>query len=211
MRFRLKTALLGFLLFASGTSFAEEVYRNDFESAEEGKLPKEFMVMAGGFSVRAEGGNKFLELPGAPLDTFAFLFGGSQQSGVQASARFFGTKQGRKYPTFGISLNGVGGYRLQVSPAKKMLEIFKGDESRAQVPYDWESGKWVVLELSLAEGAGGGFMVEGRVKGEGGGVAATVRLEAKEALPSGRAGIWGAPYSGTEIRFDDLVLSTFKP
>ncbi|MEY5010229.1 MAG: hypothetical protein RLZZ253_1368, partial [Verrucomicrobiota bacterium] len=81
MRFRLKTALLGFLVCSAGTSFAGELYRNDFEAAEEAKLPKEFMVMAGGFAVRAEGGNKFLELPGAPLDTFAFLFGGSQQAG----------------------------------------------------------------------------------------------------------------------------------
>ena len=165
--------------------------------------------MAGGFTVRAEGGNRFLELPGAPLDTFAFLFGGSQQAGVQASARFYGTKQGRKYPTFGISLNGVGGYRLQVSPAKKMLEIFKGDESKAQVPYDWESGKWVTLEIAVDELAGGGFSVEGKVTGEG--VGTRVRLETKDPLPAGRAGIWGAPYSGTEIRFDDLVLSTRKP
>ena len=112
-------------LFARGEA---AVYANDFESSEAGKAPKDFLVIAGAFAVRQDGAKKFLELPGSPLDTFGTLFGPAKMEGLSVTAKFFGTKTGRKFPAFGLSLNGAGGYRLQVSAAKKQLEIFKGDE-----------------------------------------------------------------------------------
>ena len=51
------------------------VYENNFEKAYLGKLKEEeFLVLDGAFEVRAEASNKFLELPGAPLETFGVLF-----------------------------------------------------------------------------------------------------------------------------------------
>jgi hypothetical protein len=32
-------------------------------------------------------------------------------------------------------------------------------------------------------------------------------VDEKEAPLAGRAGLWGSPYAGTPIRFDDLVVS----
>src|SRR5882757_7640298 len=108
---------------------AEPIYKNDFESLPVDKAPADVMIMAGTFEVKQDGAGKVLELPGEPLDTFGMLFGPSSKDDVSASARFFGTKKGRKFPTFGISLNGVNGYRLQVSAAKGALEFYKGDEA----------------------------------------------------------------------------------
>jgi hypothetical protein len=34
-----------------------------------------------------------------------------------------------------------------------------------------------------------------------------ITLTDPEPASAGRAGIWGSPYSGTPIRFDDLVLA----
>jgi hypothetical protein len=209
-------ALTGSVLLGLGQIEAAEprevLYRNDFEAVDLDKAPKDFMVMSGGFAVKAVEGNRVLELPGAPLDTFAFLFGSSQQAGVSASARFLGAKQGRKYPTFGISLNGVGGYRLQVSPAKRALEIFKGDEPKAQVPFEWESGRWIQLRIQIRPLVPGGYVVEGSAwSGGEEPPVPMIRLEFVEALPPGRPGIWGSPYSGTAIQFDDLVVEALKP
>jgi hypothetical protein len=86
---------------------ATPIYKNDFESAEVGKVPPEMLVVAGAFEVKQDKDGKFLELPGEPLDTFGFLFGPSEKEDVSAGARFFGTKKGRKYPSFGVSLNGA--------------------------------------------------------------------------------------------------------
>jgi hypothetical protein len=89
------------------------LYENDFEKAVVGAVPDDFLVLDGSFSVKEEAGNKFLELPGAPLDTFGVMFGSTEKDGVTVSARIFGTGKGRRYPAFAVSLNGVGGYKLQ--------------------------------------------------------------------------------------------------
>ena len=184
------------------------IYANDFERAKINELPDGFMIMSGSFTVKEENGNKFLELPGAPLDTFGVLFGPTAETGISASARFSASKQGRKFPTFGVSINGVAGYRLQVSPAKKTLEIYKGDEPKTSVPFEWQSDTWTSLRVRIRT-ADDGFLVEGRAWREGEPEPSKwmVTLREKEEPPPGRAGVWGSPYSGTAIRFDDLLIT----
>src|SRR6185312_11353016 len=109
----------------------------------------------GVFAVKQECVNKFLILPGAPLDTFRLLYGPTTNFNVAASAEIFGTAKGRRFPTFGVGLNGVGGYRLQVSPAKKMLELYKGDDVLKSVAYDWKSGEWTQLRLEIKKAGEG--------------------------------------------------------
>src|SRR5258708_7828116 len=140
---------------------AGPLYKNDFESEEVGKAPKDMLVMAGAFEVKQDKDGKYLELPGEPLDTFGLLFGPAVKDDVSASARFYGTKKGRKLPSFGISLNGAGGYRLQVSAAKGELEFFKGDESKLAVPYPWISEVWTTLRITVRK-SGAGWVIEGR-------------------------------------------------
>ena len=66
---------------------AKPLYQNNFEQAAIDQVPDGFLVLDGGFVVKEEGGNKFLELPGAPLDTFGVLFGPSEGINVAVSAR----------------------------------------------------------------------------------------------------------------------------
>jgi hypothetical protein len=187
------------------------LYQNDFEAAAVDKEPEEMLITAGDFKVKQVEGGKVLELPGDPLDTFGLLFGPSQKAGVTASARFFGTKKGRKFPTFGVSLGGVGGYRLQVSPAKKALEIFQGDEGRHSVPFEWADATWTSLRVQTRK-TGDGWVVEGKAwpAGTPEPAAWTISFAMKDEPPAGRAGIWGSPYSGTLIRFDDLLLAAAR-
>src|SRR5258707_4867512 len=108
----MKTSLMLSLLLvlpALGAS-AKVLDENNFGKGEPGKLPEnEFLVLDGDFSIKEEGGNKFLELPGAPLDTFGVVFGPTQTNGVALSARIFGTGKGRRFPTFAVGLNGATG------------------------------------------------------------------------------------------------------
>jgi hypothetical protein len=200
------------LPFPVGFAEPSVLYLNDFEASPVGSLPKDMVVMSGGFEVKEEQGNRFLELPGAPLDTFGLLFGPTQSEGVSASARFFGTKQGRKFPSFGISLNGAGGYRLQVSPAKKALEIYKGDELRASAPFEWVSGEWSALRIEVSKSPAGGLLVQGSAwpaesrEPEPWGIS----YEDKEPVAAGRPAIWGSPFSGSPIRFDDLSVTALS-
>lgn len=206
---------------------AKPLYQNDFEAAEVGKIPSDMLVIGGAFEVKQDKDGKYLELPGEPLDTFGLLFGpsvgsmpiaekhlpqdGRNPADVSATARFFGTKKGRKYPAFGVSLNGVGGYRLMVSAAKQTLEFFKGDESKVSVPYTWTSDTWTTLRIQVRK-TGATWVIEGKAWQTGTPEPEKwmITAEEKESLPAGRAGIWGSPYSGLPIRFDDLAVTPAK-
>src|SRR3569623_2156842 len=132
----MKLALLtGILITASVLpAQAETKYENNFEKAQVGSVPEDFLVLDGNFAVKEDKGNKFLELPGAPLDTYGVLFGPNEKENAAVSARIFGSARGRRYPVFDVGLNGVGGYKLRVSPAKKQLELYRGDAVKKSVP-----------------------------------------------------------------------------
>ena len=210
--FRFSLCLLAAPSVVAALSAAEPLYYNDFGTVALDKPPADVMIMAGGFAVKENADDgKYLELPGEPLDTFGLLFGPTVKDDASASARFFGTKTGRKFPTFGVSLNGVGGYRLQVSPAKNALEFFKGDEVKLSVPFTWTPGVWTTLLITVRK-AGAGWVVEGKAWPSGTPEPAKplITLEESTAPTPGRAGIWGSPYSGTPIRFGDLLVAPVK-
>lgn len=191
-----------------GLAEDKPIYENDFQKAEVGKVPENFQVIDGGFEVKEENGNKFLELPGAPLDTFGTLFGTSTNANIAVSAKILSTSKGRRYPAFAVGLNGVGGYKLQVSPGKKVLEILKGDEVVKSMAYEWKSGEWTEMRLQVRPNKEGQVTVCGKAWTKG-------ADEPKEwfcfddATPAsaGRPSIWGTPYSGNPIRFDDLRIT----
>ena len=105
------------------------------------------MALAGDFVVKRDGTNQFLELPGSPLDSFAVHFGPTENAAVAMEREFSARPRGGGSPTFGVGLGGVAGFKLQVSPGKKALELLKDQEVKASVPFDWQSGKWTQLRL----------------------------------------------------------------
>ena len=185
------------------------LYEQNFDKAEVDKVPDDMLVLEGAFAVREEGGNRFLELPGAPLETYGLLFGPTETNGIAVQARFHGTLKGRRFPTFGVGLNGVGGYRLQVSPGKKMLELYKGDEVLASAPLVWETGAWTMLRLQARRASDGDLKLEGKAWKQGipEPKGWTVMQSDKTGAPAGRPSLWASPFAGTPIRFDDLKIS----
>src|SRR5258705_10490505 len=100
--------------FSFSASAADALpYNQNFEKESVGKVPDGFLVLDGAFAVKEEGGNKFLELPGSPLDTYAVQFGPAEADNASVAASIKGEGKGRRYPVFGVGLNGVAGYRLQ--------------------------------------------------------------------------------------------------
>ena len=74
------------------------LYENNFEKAEAGKLPDEFMALAGDFVVKSDGTNQFLELPGSPLDSFAVQFGPTESADVAVAREFLARRRGGVRP-----------------------------------------------------------------------------------------------------------------
>jgi hypothetical protein len=203
-----KSSLLVILAIClSSALHAAEPYKADFEKSVIGKVPDDLLILDGAFSVKEEEGNKFLELPGAPLDTFGVLFGPNLGANTVAKARIFSTAKGRRYPVFSLGLNGNGGYKLLVAPAKKAVELYRGETVVATVPFDWQAGKWTLLKLQVSA-VGDRYKVEGKVWAE-----KTeepkgwlISYEDSNKPSDGRASVSGNPFSGTPIRFDDLEV-----
>ncbi len=207
MKFASLAVACGMVLSAGAQD--KPLYENNFENAEVGKVPEDFMVLNGAFTVKQEGGNKFLEVPGAPVDDYAVLFGPNEKEDVAVTGRLFGTRHGRRYPVLAVGLNGLGGYEMQLAPAKQALELFKGEQRVLSVPCKWKSGKWTIMRLQVRKSGENHWKVEGKVWTAGASEPRQwmIVLDEQSAPPSGRPLVSGHPFSGTPIRFDELVVS----
>jgi len=184
------------------------VFTEDFSRIEVGQVPDGFLVLDGAFQVKADGAEKFLELPGAPLESYGLMFGSGNKEDWGAQARVFGTLRGRRFPVFGVSVNGVGGYRVVVAPAKRAIELLKGDEVKASAEFIWEDGTWTQVRVQIRKLADGTWKVEGKAwkDGEEEPSQWLVGWTEADSPVAGRAAVWGQPFAGTPIRFDDLRI-----
>lgn len=185
------------------------LYQNDFESHEPGSVPEDFLVLQGDFSVEQQDGNRFLRLPGAPLDSYAVMFGPTRVDGWEATADFFSVARGRRYPTFGVGLNGIGGFRLRVSPAKRLVELYKQDRVVTRAPFRWKSGAWTRVKLRILQPTPGTWRISGKAW-----TAADpepedwlVTFEDTVKPFGGRVTVTASPYAGTPIHFDNLLVT----
>ena len=185
-------------------------YRNDFGSAKAGVLPEDLQRINGSFTVVEVDGNKLLELPGDPLDTFGVLFGPAEHAELDASARAWSLTSGRRFPEFGIGVGDIAGHRLMLLPAQKKLELRKNEHAIASAPYEpaWKSGTWTTLRLRVVK-SDKGWKVEGKAWPSDGKEPEKpmISLEVTEAPQAGRASVWAVPFSGQPVRFDDLAAT----
>ena len=205
MRFAASLAIL-LTVSASSASAENFVYQQDFTGAKTDDVPADLTVLDGQFAVKEESGNKFLELPGSPLETYGVVFGPNQAAGLEVRARIRGTKTGRKFPTLAAGLNGPSGYKLRVVPAKGNVELVRGEDVLVSVPFAWKSGEWTHFRLHAIK-SGAAVTVEGKVwQGDEEPKEWTTSTNDKEPLRAGKSGVWGLPFSGTPIQFDDLKV-----
>ena len=190
------------------------LYSADFELRGTGDLPEDFMVLNGAFSVGEEDGMKFMEVPGTPLDSYAVMFGPAGSADMALTARIQATSRGRRHPAFALGMNGLGGYRLKLVPAKRSLELFRGPEDGGDTvathSFTWESGGWVRLRLQVLKVGDGEWRVDGKAWMDGCTEPADwmVSFSEKEKPLPGRPFVEASPYAGTPIRFDNLRVTT---
>lgn len=196
------------IIEASAADAMKPLYQNDFEKEAVGEEPLDFLILDGAFAVKQEEGNRVLELPGAPLESFGLLFGPTEQDGVEVRARIFSSRKRRLFPSFGVGLCGVSGYRLLCSPNKAEIELKKGDEVKASAPLKWKTDAWTRFRLQVVKVRDGRWRVRGKLWEQGTKEPEQWQVEfvEKEEPLHGKAAIWGTPYSGKAIKYDDLKV-----
>lgn len=181
-------------------------YSEDFENTEMGKVPADMTVLNGNFAIHELEGNHFLELAGEPLETFGALFGPKDSAACDVRARIWADASGRRCPEFGIGADDAQGFKLLLLPGQGRLQLRQGDETRASVRCDWKPGTWTWLRLRVDQSAENKWSVRGRAWAEGSPEPTEwmIEFELPSAPSAGRASLWGLPFSGRPIRFDDL-------
>ena len=205
--------IIAAIIVLTGSPDDTVLFESDFEIANLDSVPEELMVLAGGFSVKDTGGNKALELPGDPLEDFGALFGPAESDSIAVRARIYSERSKRLAPRFGVGLNGVGGYRLLVTPGQNQVQLLKDQQTLASAPFESKLSTWTSLHLQIRKVSEGKWIVEGRVWTDETPEPKdwSISFEVSEVPPAGKASIWGAPYSGKPIIFDDLSVISLQP
>lgn len=184
------------------------LYEQDFQNNSDGSTPEDFLVLGGDFSVQSG----TLVLPGAPLNKFGAVFGPDNEGDLEISARIRSEQRGRLTPSFGIGLYGLGGYVLNASASRKTLELFRGREVIRKTSFAWTPATWTNMKLAVSSTSDTSWRVRGKAWSEQAQEPAhwQIEHESSQAPTQGRASIWGQPYSGKPIQYDDITIDRPK-
>lgn len=197
------------LLLGAAGAEQPKSYFNNFAQSAVGKVPDDIMVLDGTFAVREVDGSKCLELAGDPIGSFGALFGPEGAAAMDVKARIWAASTGKRFPEFGIGANDVGGYKLILAPGRRVLELRKGDDTKAVVQSSWFTRTCTWLRLRVAPKDAKTWVVEGKVwpHGQPEPREWMIRLEDREPPSSGRASLWANDFSEQPVRFTDLSVT----
>jgi hypothetical protein len=212
MKLILLCIFAGFCSIVVAADSATPPYTNNFTKDEVGKTPDDLMVLDGTFTVQEFGGVKCLELAADPIGSFGVLFGPDNMIGTDVKARIWAASTGKRFPEVGIGSNEAGGYKLFLVPARRSIELRKGDDPIASAPFDWTSGNWTWLRLHVEPKDGKNWLIQGKAwspaqKEPQGWL---VSAQESEAPAAGKASIWGSDFSEQPIRYTDLSVAAVK-
>ena len=125
-------------------------YEQNFEKIEEGRLPNDFFVLDGRFSVQQRNARKCLILPGNPVGEFGFLFG--PRFGLETMELSFsclGGFKSRRHSAFSGAIGGIRGlnYRMNPSTTKGILSYL--DDWKHEDHIIWESKEWMRVCIKI--------------------------------------------------------------
>jgi len=195
-----------------GSSKWKAVYQNDFSEYAVGENEMEGMIiLEGNFSVTDDGGNKRVTLPADPLDDFGILFGPRIPGNLGVGASFLSERKGRRYPTFGVAMGGVNGYRLKLQPSHRKLYLVRAGETVAEVPWQWQSGEVVKLRVQREKNSDA-WKIKGKAwHGNSEPKKWDIEHESDAEESAGKSSIWVAPYSTQPIHVDDFKIFSTEP
>jgi len=184
------------------------VYSEDFQDVKGENAPSDMMVLGGTFKIAGEEGNRFLRSAGDPIETTGLLVGPENPNATAIHARIRSGSTGKRTPEFGVGLGGAGGYVLWVRPAVRQVQLVCDEEVKGTAEYEWHSGEWTNLRLAMRRVGDRKWRVEARAwawgKAEPG--EWQISVVQTEPPPTGRASVWGVPFSEKAIDFDDVVV-----
>ena len=186
-------------------------FEESFSSMEVGSEPENLFILDGAYAVSEEDDNRRLTLPGSPVGDFGLLFGPRvREKSLELSFSFLGTKKGRRLPALAAGLGGVRSYRFRLNAATKQIILTRQDVEIGKVAYQWESGAWCQVRFQALPGDGESTRIRLKLwkrAEEEPGEWLFDEID-RSAFAGGKCALWGYPYAGTPIHFDDLKIES---
>ncbi len=193
-----------------GVADAQEMKKFSFdaEAWTEGEVPKEVFVVDGTIKIAVKDGGKAIVVDPNPITDATAQLGESSNGSASIEAKVFASKKGRSMPRFGVSVHGMSGYRLLVNPAKKAIELVKGEETVKSAPLTWTTDTWTRVRLEARKTGEKSWVISGKAWADGGEEPKDAPIQHTDDTikGQGKCAIWGTPFSETPIFFDDIKI-----
>lgn len=188
------------------------IYEQNFEEIEDGKLPKDFFILEGSFSVHRRDGRKCLVLPGNPVGEHGFLFGprlGTET--MELSFSCLGGVKSRRHSAFSGAIGGIRGIHYRLNPVSKTGILSYLDYWKHENYIDWDSREWMRVCLQIVEQTDKAEMLirlEVRLESAQSGQVAAMNSVIKNL--AGKCVLWGFSYAEQEMLWDDLLIRVLR-
>ncbi|MDC0369289.1 hypothetical protein OAN13_06295 [Opitutales bacterium] len=186
-------------------------YEQNFEKIEEGRLPDDFFVLDGRFSVQERNARKCLILPGNPVGEFGFLFG--PRFGLETMELSFsclGGFKSRRHSAFSGAIGGIRGLHYRINPSSRRGILSYLDDWKHDDHITWESKEWMRVCIKIVpQPAKQGMLIslKTHLESESTGPNEGFTTFLKGTL-SGKCALWGFSYAEKEMRWDDILILT---
>jgi hypothetical protein len=201
----------------------DPLYTNDFKQYKLDAEPDDW-ILDGPFTVRRFEDGRVLKLTPTMIDDYVALANPmisdaaiekllvtSSRSG-QIRARIHTLRKGRRlYSRFGVGLGGDEGFKLLIAANAGQLQLWHNDKLLNKMPFKWASGQWAHLRLVVFPKDKSQWVIQGKAwqtPTEPDKWMIGIRVASEP--PVGRPALWGTPYAGKPIYFDDVIVSAYS-
>lgn len=184
-------------------------WSENFTNLSIGEEPENLFILDGKFLVRRNEGNKILELAGSPVGDFGFLFGSRiKEKAMELQFSFHSTKQGRRYPAIAGGIGGMRGYRFRWNASARKILLFRDEILLVEKIISWESNTWWKIRFQVIPQIQGQNLIRLKVWQKGNEEPKDWFIEHEDqfSFKGGKCVLWGFPYAGNAIHFDDLNI-----
>ncbi|OYW73155.1 MAG: hypothetical protein B7Z37_22645 [Verrucomicrobia bacterium 12-59-8] len=207
----MKRLLLAASLFTACSLHAQQLQSFSITADDwaEGEPPQEVFVVDGTIRIGMRDGSKAIVIDPNPVTDASAQLAVSASGNASIEAKILAIKRGRSTPRFGISVHGMSGHRLIVNPAKKSLDLIKGDQTLVTVPLAWTSEVWLKVKLDATKAADDTWTITGKAWPADAAEPAEplIKHTEKNLKGQGKCAIWATPFSGEPVFFDDIKIS----
>lgn len=183
-------------------------FNEDFSNTVIGEEPVSLFILDGAYTVQNDkNGERVLALPGTPTRDFGILFGRKiKEKALELRFSFFSTSQGRRMPSVAASVGGVRGLRFRLNPAARNFTLSLDEVFLKEIPFTWRGNQWWSVRFQALPSGGVQTKVKLWPSVDPEPVSWLIDEFFKVEYKGGKCALWGFPYAGTSILFDDIAI-----